>query len=386
MTERRRGGLSQGVNVGSIGQHPVAVLGRILKHTAHARHTDSATSDLLASRTTSQPDVLWTSVLRHATVALAEWQDRTTTPTGDEAWSLLGDVAALGEAAAVLDEDLAATVAASGRSADAAAMRQGSVRHLRLASARSAALASMGAQPAVALAPAVARAPVLVRSAGSVAEGQRRLAAFLHEAEDVTPQSVFVVAAMTGQSARAAAENTGGSEIAAALRQHANRLAQVVQQPGRCATVRAGDPRPEAQAYELRRHLRSLSPDDQATHSSDAFAGGLSVVADALSRCAGRQDWQARWLVPAAEPGIPMWQRSGTDADRAPPFVGQLVQLAAAVAGDDRLPRPAMPPAVALALASVPPRTTLAGPLRSADLPAIRPPSPAERPAPGRAR
>jgi len=380
------GNVRKAVSVESIGQHPVAVLGRILRYTARARRTDLSTSDGLASKPSARADALWMSVLRHATVALAEWQMRTGTPADDGAWSLLGDIAALSEAAAVLDEDLAAALAASGRPADATALRQGSARHLRLAGARSAALASMGSLPALTLPPPAARAPVLVRSAASVAEGQRRLAAFLLDAEDVTPQAVFVVAAMTGQSARAAAEHTASPEVAAALEQHAGGLAAVVRQPGRCATIRAGDSRPEAQAYELRRHLRSLSSGTEAAEASDAFASGLPPVAEALSRCAGRQNWQCRWLVPAAEPGIPLWQRSGTDSDRTPPFVGQLVQLSMAVSGDDRLPRPGVPPAVALALSAIPPRSTLAGPLRSANLPETRPRSPAERPVPGRAR
>lgn len=377
------GDVRTAVSTEKMGQHPVAVLGRILQNTAQARRTDISTSDLLTAEPSSPTDALWVSVLRHAAVALAHWQARSMTPTDDEAWSLVGDVAALSEATAALDEDLAAALAASGRSADAAVLRRGSVQHLRLAGACTTALASMGTQPTSALAPLAARAPVLVRSPASVAEGQRRLAAFLHHADDIAPQTVFVVAAITGQSARAAAEHTSSPEVAAALQQHAGGLAAVVRQPGRCATIRAGDPRPEAQAYQLRQHLRSLSP---GTEASDAFASGLPTVVEALARCAGRQNWQGRWLVPAAEPGIPLWQRSGTDSDRTPPFIGHMVQLSMAVSNDDRLPRPEVLPAVALALFAIPPRSTLAGTLRSANLPDERPRSPAERPASGRAR
>lgn len=70
------GNLRKAVSVESIGQHPVAVLGRILQCTARARRTDLRASDVLAAEPPSLTDALWTSVLGHATVALADWQAR----------------------------------------------------------------------------------------------------------------------------------------------------------------------------------------------------------------------------------------------------------------------------------------------------------------------
>jgi len=146
------------------------------------------------------------------------------------------------------------------------------------------------------------------------AEGQRRLGSFLRAADDVTPSSVFIVAALTGQSALIAADHQPRPGVAAALRDHAEGLASVGRFVGHSQTMREGDDRPQAQAFEIRRYMRSPSGRTDAGHSAEAFAAGLSDVVESLADCARRQNDHGRWLLPAVSPGPAMWRRSAGHA------------------------------------------------------------------------
>ena len=81
-----------------------------------------------------------------------------------------------------------------------------------------------------------------------------------------------------------------------------------------------------------------------------------------------------------------MWQRSGTDAESAPPIIGELARLAEATSDGARLPAAGQPLTGVHARMVVPPRTTLATPLRSAGVVPVRPAAPAQRLAPRRGR
>ena len=125
-----------------IGRHPVAALGRLLEKTARTRPPGPSTLDVLTAAPTSEADALWHAVLRHASLATIRWQERDSTPTGDAAWSLIGDIATLSQAASALDRDLAGALAASGRQVDADAIMHGPSLQLGLAGVVSAALAA----------------------------------------------------------------------------------------------------------------------------------------------------------------------------------------------------------------------------------------------------
>jgi len=83
----------------STGRHPVQALGRLLEETARTRRPGASTLDVLTAAPTSEADALWRAVLRHASLAMFRWQGRDSTPTGDAAWSLIGDIATLSQAA-----------------------------------------------------------------------------------------------------------------------------------------------------------------------------------------------------------------------------------------------------------------------------------------------
>jgi len=380
-------GLNRSATIHAVLRHPVAALGRILSETVRTRRPAASTFGVLTSSTRSRPDALWRALLRHASLAAVDWHQRTSTPEGDAAWSLIGDVAALGEAASILDADIAAALRSAGRHGETDELVNGPAQHMRLASAQSAALAARGAMPPITVLPGRASRPVLVASAASVSEGQHRLADFLCQAEDVTPHSLLAVTALAGQSARLAARLTPSAVLTASLEQHARHLALAARPPARCATVRPGDPRPEAQAYELRRHLRSLEPGTPAaSEAAEAFAGHLQTVTEALTDCARRQTGQGRWLISAADSGPAIWQRSRLGVENGPPFVDALKRVAAEAATDERLNAAEARVVTDAARAFVPPRVTLASPLRAVGAPSGRPVNPSQQPRSGRGR
>jgi len=119
---------------------------------------------------------------------------------------------------------------------------QGPSRQLRLAGVVSAALAAGQAATARRCSIPAAESSRGRRVTGVCRGWKRRLARFLRDAVDVSPHSVFVVAALAGQSALTATRHASNPAVSDALREHAQRLAEVASLPGRCATVRPGGP------------------------------------------------------------------------------------------------------------------------------------------------
>jgi hypothetical protein len=93
------------LTMADLGRHPVAVLGRALRD--HPRiHADLSPTGVHALEQSTEAGRTWLSASRHALVAHHDWLGDWAPMTGDAAWSVLADVAALSRAIAVLDEGL----------------------------------------------------------------------------------------------------------------------------------------------------------------------------------------------------------------------------------------------------------------------------------------
>lgn len=320
-----------------IGGHPVAALGRLLAD--HPRRPSAAPTDLVGTPAATAAGQLWRDVARHATLAHHEWVTSAprSSPKAEKAWSALADVAALAEAAATLDPELARAMTAAGRHDDADVFTAASVSGLRVAAAEVRSLAAAGPLPDVDdLTPASTR-PVAVRAAEAVPEAQHRLALLLTQAEDLRPADIEQIITTQGRTALAAARLAREPCLASELREYARRCADVAGHPHRTASIRRSDPRPLAQARELHRYLATPAsptagiPADAAVAAAAGFGRGVPEVNAALSATATRQVEQGRWLVPEPEvlPDRPIWTRSGSRGAPEPPMLASLRAVAA---------------------------------------------------------
>lgn len=344
-------------------RHPVAALGRLLAD--HPRRWYAAPTDIALTPAVTAAGQLWRDVGRHATLAHHAWVTSSpdSRPTGDAAWSALADLAALAEAAATLDPDLARAMTTTGRHDDATNFSAAAVSGIRVAAAESRSLATAGPLPDVEDVTAARSRPVAVHAAEAVLVAQRRLALLLAQVEDIRPADVERVITTQGRTALIAARLVEDPRLADELREHARVLAAAVDRPQRVASIGPTDPRPLAQARELLRYFAAAAPDSHTSAAAVGFARGVAEVSEALSVVATRQTEQRRWLVPEPDhrPGRPIWTRSGAVGAPEP---AMLMPLAAVAGAAVKVSEAAGPPTEGAALArlasrGVPPREAL---------------------------
>ena len=362
---------------GAVEADPVAALGRALAYRKRGPATGHAPTQVLAVASRTAAGREWARAARHALVAGHDW--RTAAPhrwQTTSAWTAVADAAALAEATARLDRQLATAASRLGRAKDSQILEQASVSGLRTVAAEVSALARCGPLEGVALqrAPRQQQRVLPVQAASHLPLAQDRLVALLREARSVRPEHVVQIALGQARAAtvltrvlrRSSPPGQDGrhpSALAAALDSTASHLLRAGAAAGRTATLHRGDPRPVQQAGEIDRCVRRLDATTPSREDAEALLAcgrRLPELVRTLSLITGREVAAGRWLVPgqgdvarwtAVEPGspAPALQTVLMDASATSRALQAVAQVPTAAS---RLPSPQTPPVwAALAVA-----------------------------------
>jgi hypothetical protein len=294
-----------------LGRHPVAVLGRALREHPRIR-ADLSPIDVHALGQPSRPGATWLDVGRHALLAQHHWEGGGRPLTGDAAWSVLADVAALARAVADLDAALAFDSDRLHRPDVVTRITPAARCTLRVAASETLAIARFGPLPEV-VTDRLARYPlkvIPVNRPADLAHGQCRLVELLQRVTAMRPEHVEQVAIANARTclavARLATSVSDQDDLATAMRSHAALLGSATNRMGRVTGLDPGDPRPLQQAGELARMLRAVdhgSALDVAVVARNALAvtRSLAVVTEHATNT-------GRWLVPDPS-GSAIWTR-----------------------------------------------------------------------------
>ena len=322
-------------------------------------------TQVLAARSTTPAGEEWRHAARHALLADHDWREgRHPAWAPARAWSVLADAAALTEAVATLDRDLASTARSLGRDSDAAVLRGSAASGLREAAVEVQALARFGPLAAVHISStrSALGQVVMIRSDADLPAASSQLFTALTGAAHLRPEHAVQIAlsqargaavlASVLRTAPAAVNDRGVQQLATALQGAARALGQAATAPGRTASLRPGDPRPLLQAGELVRYL--IRPDGGRRREMGAlveYARTVPDVVTALFDVARRQTTQGHWLVPS-HASATTWSRFQVGL-RAPALLGATAAVLAATsqvreaasALGTGLPRPSLVPA-----------------------------------------
>lgn len=388
--------------VAALATDPVGVLGRLL--TDHPRIPGTmAPTDALDASSSSPAGVHWRRAARQALLAQDEWDRRTGFPAAvrHQAWALLADVAALTEAVACLERDLARAAATPGHGTLADALHDATGRGLRLAAATVRALASDGPlqDPDITSRRTPPARVVQVRTPRDLPRAELQLCHLLHRAEPVRAEHAAQIAigqarlaAAASRVLRRAAVGPGDdrpevADLADAVERVATCLAHAASRPGCTASLDRGDERPVQQAGEIARLVLgwgSTTPGptdvDSATEVALDVARAIPATVRALGAVTRQETAAGRWLVRTHDLSTSWARYTGglhlpavlVAVDRAVPALDDLRRALGSVDGSRPAPAP---------LASGPSaRAALADAL--AQVPRHRPVSPAYRPPP----
>lgn len=284
-------------------RHPVAQLGGWLNRQPWI--SDQPLSIVLNTESVSRAGELWREVAEAATLAQADW-DRSAAesrPTADFAWSEIADVAVLAEAVAVLDEDIADSLAAAGRWRDAVDFRAAARAGLRVTAREVFTLASTGPLPIAAdPRPPTPTKVMIGLTPAALPEALGRLDGLLTATTQIPPAQVAAISRVLAETAlsAAAALESASPPVVAALKEHAARLAAVAGNARRVAALQPGDRKALAQAEEIHRFLthRRQRAEPLPIDVADGVARALPEVTASLATTAENQIASHRWVVP----------------------------------------------------------------------------------------
>ena len=291
------------------------VVSALSKHLSDHQGLTSGLSvtQVLAATSATPAGEKWRHAARYALLADHDWREgRHPAWAPARAWAALADAAALTEAVATLDHDLARTAKSLGRDSDAAVLRRSAASGLRGAAVEAQALARFGPLAAVHIS-STRPAPgqiVMVGSDADLPAAGSQLFTALTGAAHLRPEHAVQIAlgqargaavlASALGTAPAAVNDRGVQQLATALQEAARTLGQVATAPGRTASLGLGDPRPLMQAGELLRYL--VRPDGGRRRDTGALVDYARTVPDvvtALFNVARRQTTEGHWLVPS---------------------------------------------------------------------------------------
>jgi hypothetical protein len=336
-----------------LAHRPIGVLRALLGHDPHPFEPYPSLSEMPLPGEYAANEQ-WQNLLGAAEVASHEWSssDPASRPTGEQAWATVADVAAIAEAGALLDRDLAAghpDKRGAGWTRDGweIAVAAGEVRQLA---------ASGPLLSATSLRPAPHRLkPVSVRSIDTLAPALASLAAIVAGAKHLGPGTMGALAATHAKTVRTLAgalaatgppaQRAVRKQLATSLDNHADALVNV-QVAGRpLQSLEADDPRPALQMQEIRGGLHRIGDpgsvriafrNDQT--SLLRSVGAALAFGPAMSASANAHIHSGRWLQPTRGERLG-WEKVSPDAPIAE--AAMLVQgQAHTLAGQIPRPRP----------------------------------------------
>jgi hypothetical protein len=268
----------------------------------------------------------WKRLADATEVITYEWSssDPDSRPTGEHTWTRIADIAALTQAAAVLDRQFV--------DADKAALNVLDVcSEVELVADHARQYATSGPLPPPApLHPPPQRlAPHLVRGLTDVPAGMAQLGTLITKAGHLRPSMIAALATAHGRSIDAIAaaltataapgHRAARARVADALRSHGQSLATVALACRTLESIEPDDPRPAMQMRELRTALNPLTDrprlaagksNQQALHAVLRPALGASLAIETTTQSHIRS---ARWYTPA-EGGLRLtWTKIGDD-------------------------------------------------------------------------
>lgn len=362
---------------------PVKALGHALDR--HPATPGAALSDVLTTNPPPGPARLWHDIARAATLAEHTWRtaEPTSRPHRDQAWSVMADVAAIGESLAILDHDLARTatrLTPTGAellnvSPGVLSDRYGyaATAGLRAAGERTRLLAARGPLPDVGPLRQPTTTAHAVRQPAHVPAAQTSLVELLNQARTISPRDLTVLAVAQAKISEHAARLTTDPGLATTAREHTAVLATV--KPRDVVTLEPdSDPRPLQQTQALLTYLRDVRAGSPgASRVAAALARSQPDVVDALHRAARDQLANGAWLIPDDRPRTTtQWMKQpasrGTGPTTQPHLVDRLVAARtsahrlAQAAGTNPFPDTDAALAVATARQGLPPREAITTP------------------------
>lgn len=263
-----------------------------------------------AATTTGQR---WRTVTEAASAAQYEWHQSSAAsrPAAQAAWSEIADLAAIAEAVAHLNGDLADSLAEAGRWADAHAIRKSQPELLEAATkVRAVATANPLPVPPE-LEPALTSEIVLVPTPEALPQALERLSALTIAALDLPPAQVELISQVAAETASAAARSLRqpGDPAAPALLEHARRLSAVTGFSRRIAPLRMGRGTAAGQAQRIRHFLRNLQLRGTTLPApiARATARTLTSITEALTDTVDRQLTNGLWLISREHSGALHW-------------------------------------------------------------------------------
>jgi hypothetical protein len=283
------------------------------------RVADQALTDVLQATSSSRAGELWRVVAKSATVAEHDWSDAVpiSRPTGEQAEAEMADVAALTEAVAVLNGDIADSLNATARWVDAADFRA-SQTPLLIASRTLRSYLGVGPRkrPVPDLLPSTVDSILISRSVADLPESFHRLARIL-ATTDPPPQHVDLIASAVADATYSAAATLGTTKNASSsvLLEHASRLASATGHSRRIHALDPGNGAALAQMnaiYKVLKNLPRQTP-TQARATARHVAQGVPDITRELANIVERQIKNGQWLLRQEGTGITWNVSLGTD-------------------------------------------------------------------------
>lgn len=330
LTHRRGKVKEEWLTLRQLEANPVNALGAALER--HPSTPGVALSDVLTTNPAPGPTRIWHDLARAATVAHQQWATAApeSRPRHHQAWSVMADVAAIGQGLAVLDADISAAATrmpaavqaqlnvAPGVLSDryAGAATQG----LRAAGERTRHLAEQGPLPDVAPLRHPRTRPEAVRAPVHVPLAQEAVVELLTRAGAIAPRDVVLLAQAQATLSEHAARLTTNPDVATAARRHAVVMAGAASR--QLATIEpTSDQRAIEQTRALLHYVAKIPPTHpDAGRIAAALARSQPDVVDALHRTGRQQLGTGAWLVPNPNERATsaIWVRQTPDPGAAP--------------------------------------------------------------------
>lgn len=307
----------------NLATNPVGTLRRLLEVDPEPFGGADPTNVAFDRTVVSDGGQQWKTLRVEAVLVAHGWASATpeTRPDGDARWSVIADVAAIAEAAAMLDRDLARLHPRAAESGSAQHRIRDTweivavAEHVRHHAAR-------GALPPPEPLRSSRLLPLRVQSPEGITPALGRLAELIADARHLRPETVSALAGAHWRTMLALAETieartSPADSLAKAMRVNAAALRRMQQAAREVVSIDHPDPRPMRQANQIRRVLTDAEQHPAGTRTAaillQAVRPALEVV-PALRAAIEKEVDAGRWYT-RTQPGSTTWAPTNSTAD-----------------------------------------------------------------------